>query len=66
VAFSPSLHKLKPQLTLIHTQGHVYIEFADSMAAQRAIALFNGRFFAGKQIVAEFVPEANCPTTTSS
>ena len=40
------------------TAGHVIIKFADVNGAQGTIAKHNGRWFAGKQIGAEFSDEA--------
>jgi len=38
--------------------GHVYMKFADVEGATKAIASLNGRWFAGKQVAADFIPVA--------
>jgi RNA-binding protein 39 len=37
--------------------GHVYLRFSDAQAAARAATSLHGRWFAGKQVLAEFVDE---------
>ena len=44
------------------TAGFVYMRFADVEAAGRCVASLNGRWFAGKQISAEYIPEAKYET----
>ena len=39
------------------TAGHVLLKFADQSGAAATVAKLNGRWFAGKQISAEFVAE---------
>jgi len=39
------------------SQGHVYLKFTSSDGAQKAINALNHRWFAGKMITAEFIPE---------
>jgi len=41
-----------------HSQGFVYLKFGSIPAAQNAINALNGRWFAGRQIVADFVAES--------
>jgi len=40
------------------SQGYVYLKFTSSDGAQKAISALNHRWFAGKMITAEFIPEA--------
>ena len=40
------------------TPGHVYMKFSDENGATTCIGALNNRWFAGKQITAAFVPEA--------
>eukprot|EP00962_Isochrysis_galbana_P057363 scaffold29716_cov62-Isochrysis_galbana.AAC.1 len=40
-----------------HSAGHVYLRFTQTEAAARAAASLHGRWFAGKQVLAEFVDE---------
>jgi len=39
------------------SQGHVYLKFTNNDGAQKAISALNHRWFAGKMITAEFIPE---------
>lgn len=39
------------------SQGNVYVKCSNSQVAAAAFNNLNGRFFAGKQIVAQFIPE---------
>ena len=38
-------------------QGNVYVKCANPQVAASAFHSLNGRFFAGKQIIAQFIPE---------
>ena len=42
---------------LRETVGHVLLKFADQGGAAATVGKLNGRWFAGKQISAEFVDE---------
>lgn len=48
-----------------HSQGHVYLKFLNPDGAATALQALNGRFFAGRQVVAEYQSEAaylhKCP-----
>lgn len=43
---------------LKNTPGHVLLKFAEQAGAAATVNKLNGRWFAGKQISAEFVDEA--------
>jgi RNA-binding protein 39 len=41
-----------------HPQGHVFMRFSDIPSCQKIASTFHGRWFAQRQIIAAFVPEA--------
>ena len=41
-----------------HSAGHVLLKFAEQDGAAKTIQKLNGRWFAGKQITAEFCEES--------
>ncbi len=51
-------------------QGCVYIKFAGADGASKTLTSLNGRFYAGRTIIAEFLTEpqylAKCPDSASA
>lgn len=41
-----------------NSQGFVYMKFSSTSGAQGALNALNGRWFAGRQIEADFIPES--------
>jgi hypothetical protein len=42
-----------------HLRGNVYVQYADAADAMRAQAALSGRFYAGRQLLVDFVPVEN-------
>ena len=47
---------------LRHSDGHLYVKFSTEEAAAHCVTGLNGRWFAGKQVQASTVGEANWPS----
>jgi len=45
-----------------NSMGLVYLKFESVVAGAAALNGLNGRWFGGKMVAAEFVPEAQCET----